>query len=39
MQNYDEDNQKIYQENQSKAGVYCHTFMPIAEEGERMFCI
>ena len=38
MQNYDKNKQKIHQENKSKAGVYCHTFMPIAEEGP-IFCI
>ena len=38
MNNYDEAKQKTHLENQNKAGVYCHTFMPTAKEGP-MFCI
>ena len=33
MNNYDEAKQKTHLENQTKAGVYCHTFMPTAKEG------
>ena len=33
MKNYDEAKQKTHQENQAKAGVYCHTYMPTAKEG------
>ena len=32
MNNYDEAKQKTHQENQAKAGVYCHTFMPTAKD-------
>ena len=38
MNNYDEAKQKTHLENQNKAGVYCHTFMPTAKEGP-MYCI
>ena len=38
MKNYDETKQKIHLENQTEAGVYCHTFMPTAKEGP-MYCI
>jgi len=38
MKRYDEAKQKQHLENQSKAGVYCHTFMPIDKEGP-MFCL
>ena len=34
MNNYDEAKQKTHLENQTKAGVYCHTFMLLLKKDQ-----